>query len=126
MPTCRLRSDCRLCNNVGLQVVCTLSSTPPANDFRPASSLKEIQDVYPLELMLCNECGHLQLGHVVDPESLFSDYVYVSGTSPSFVAHFDAYANTVWTMIIVNLALCNIAVVPIGKVIVIGAHGSLF
>tara|TARA_E500000331_G_scaffold72150_1_gene66934 strand:+ start:55 stop:1311 length:1257 start_codon:yes stop_codon:yes gene_type:complete len=112
MPTSRLRSDCRLCNNGGLQVVCTLSSTPPANDFRPASSLNEIQDVYPLELMLCNECGHLQLGHVVDPESLFSDYVYVSGTSPSFVAHFDAYANTVWSM---GANVANDLVVDIGS-----------
>ena len=112
MPTCRLRSDCRLCNNDGLQVVCTLSSTPPANDFRPASSLNEIQDVFPLELMLCDECGHLQLGHVVDPESLFSDYVYVSGTSPSFVAHFDAYANTVWSM---GAGASNDLVVDIGS-----------
>jgi SAM-dependent methyltransferase len=76
-----------------------LSPTPPANDFRPESSLDQIQETYPLELMLCGDCGHLQLGHVVDPESLFSDYIYVSGTSPSFVAHFDAYAKAVWSMV---------------------------
>ena len=32
---------------------------------------------------------------VVDPRVLFENYVYVSGTSPSFVAHFEAYAKDV-------------------------------
>lgn len=43
--------------------------------------------------MLCRECGHLQLRDVIDPALLYESYVYVSGTSPSFVAHFEDYAN---------------------------------
>lgn len=93
-----MRTDCRLCGTTPLQSVFFLSATPPANDFRPADRIDEIQETFPLELNLCSNCGHLQLGHVVDPESLFSDYVYVSGTSPSFVAHFDDYAKSVWAM----------------------------
>jgi SAM-dependent methyltransferase len=34
----------------------------------------------------------VQLPVIVDPERLFRNYVYVSGTSPSFVAHFERYA----------------------------------
>jgi hypothetical protein len=37
----------------------------------------------------------VQLQTVVDPKRLFKDYVYVSGTSPVFVKHFEAYANEV-------------------------------
>jgi len=99
MPTCRVRSNCRLCNNGSLKAVCILSSTPLANDFQPASLINENQEMYPLELMLCGDCGHLQLGHVVNSEKLFSNYVYVAGTSPSFVAHFDAYAESVWSRV---------------------------
>jgi SAM-dependent methyltransferase len=112
MPTCRVCSNCRLCDSARLEAVCTLSSTPLANDFQPASTINEIQELYPLELMLCVDCGHLQLGHIVDPESLFSDYVYVSGTSPSFVAHFDAYAETIWRK---GVSAQNDLVVDIGS-----------
>ncbi len=45
-----------------------------------------------MDVYFCESCGHLQLLDVVDPEILFRDYVYVSGTSPSFVKHFQGYA----------------------------------
>lgn len=50
------------------------------------------QEVFPQELRRCAACAHVQLGHLVDPDLLFSDYVYVSSTSPAFVRHFEAYA----------------------------------
>ena len=40
---------------------------------------------------MCGTCAHLQLLEVLHPAVLFEDYVYVTGTSPSFVAHFEAY-----------------------------------
>ncbi len=81
-----------------MQPAFSLAPTPPANDFRTKDVLNGIQESFPLELHLCGACGHLQLAHVVDPESLFTDYVYVSGTSPSFVSHFKSYAGAVWEL----------------------------
>jgi SAM-dependent methyltransferase len=69
-----------------------LPATPPANAFVPADKLGDAQRCYPLDVYFCQSCGHLQLLDVVDPEILFRDYVYVSGTSPSFVKHFQIYA----------------------------------
>jgi len=43
-------------------------------------------------LHFCGSCTHLQLLDVVDPQTLFENYVYVSGTSPVFVKHFEDYA----------------------------------
>ena len=40
-----------------------------------------------------NQCSHVQLLDVVDSQELFGNYVYVSGTSPSFVKHFEHYAS---------------------------------
>ena len=98
MNNCRRREDCRLCGSQSLERVCVLAPTPPANAFISPAVKEKAQDLYPLELNLCADCGHVQLGHVVDPSLLFSNYVYVSGTSPSFVAHFETYAKALWSI----------------------------
>ncbi len=87
--TIRERRDCRLCGSTALEQVVQLAPTPPANAF---TARAEPQATFPLELMMCSNCEHLQLHHVVDPELLFRDYVYAAGTSPVFVAHFKRYA----------------------------------
>ena len=70
-----------------------LSSTPLANDFVDSSRLNEKQPVFPLKLSFCNNCYHTQLKDVVDPTLLYENYIYVSGTSNTFVKHFEEYAN---------------------------------
>lgn len=92
MSLLRTRSSCALCGSTKQTVAMTLPATPPANEF-----VKEPgpQDTFPLTLQLCDQCGHLQLAEIVDPERLFRNYVYVSGTSPVFVKHFDDYAREV-------------------------------
>lgn len=89
---CFRRPDCRLCGSRDLALVLQLTPTPPANAFVPASQLAEKQTVFPLDVFFCRNCAHVQLLDVVDPRLLFENYVYVSGTSPSFVAHFQRYA----------------------------------
>ena len=42
--------------------------------------------------MRCKTCNHLQLSHVVNPEILFSKYLFVSGTSKTNLNHFKNYA----------------------------------
>jgi SAM-dependent methyltransferase len=88
------RKSCALCGaDVTQRTVLSLPDTPCANEFvdRPRP-----QDLFPLALQLCPrpDCGHLQLGDVVEPERLYSDYLYVAGTSPAFVRHFADYADT--------------------------------
>lgn len=75
--------------------VLSLAPTPPANALVPESQLGWDEPRFPLDVHLCDGCGHLQLLDVVDPSALFEDYVYVSGTSPTFVKHFEIYAEEV-------------------------------
>lgn len=89
----RRRTTCRLCESIDLELVLALSPTPPANAFVKASLRDEPQELIPLDVFLCRGCGHVQLLDIVDPDVLFRDYVYVSGTSPVFVRHFQEYAN---------------------------------
>lgn len=89
------RQSCRLCGGTDLTLVLALEPTPPANAFMPAEGLGEAQAVFPLDAFFCENCAHVQLLDVVDPEVLFGNYVYVSGTSPIFVQHFGTYAEAV-------------------------------
>ncbi len=86
------RRTCRLCGGEQLPKVLALEKTPLANAFVPEQARGKPQPLFPLDLHLCLECGHLQLLDVVRPDLLFRDYVYVSGTSPVFVRHFREYA----------------------------------
>jgi SAM-dependent methyltransferase len=87
------RTTCRLCESASVTKVFALTPTPPANAFVAAEQLEVEQQIFPLDLFFCEECSHLQLLDVVDPTELFRNYVYVSGTSASFVKHFEDYAN---------------------------------
>ena len=84
-----IRDNCRLCNSKNLQSVIKLEDTPPANAFVDKNQLDIEQAKYPLELFICQDCSHLQLTTVVNPKKLFENYVYVSGTSPIFIKHFE-------------------------------------
>lgn len=92
---CHRRETCRLCGGTDLTEVLSLAPTPPANAFVAADKLDQTQETFPLDLFFCEHCGHVQLLDVVDPRVLFENYVYVSGTSPIFVKHFDDYARFV-------------------------------
>ena len=91
----RRRDTCRLCGDGDLVSVLELTPTPPANAFVSEEALTTDQPCYPLDVYFCRGCGHVQLLDVVDPGLLFENYVYVSGTSPHFVKHFEDYADGV-------------------------------
>jgi len=87
-----VRNSCRLCGGSALDVVLQLESTPAANDFVLPDQISKPQEVFPLYLVQCMHCDHVQLPVVLSPQILFSNYVYVSGTSSKFVKHFENYA----------------------------------
>jgi hypothetical protein len=89
------RTDCRACGSDQLRSVIDLGPTPLANSFlRDASEFAD-EESFPLGVYFCEGCGLIQLLDVVDPEILFRDYIYVTGTADSIVAHNQAYAETV-------------------------------
>ena len=91
------RSTCRLCDNADLTLVLKFEPTPPANAFVKKMQLNNEQTCFPLDVFFCENCSHLQLLDIVNPKVLFENYVYVSGTSPIFIKHFEEYANDILT-----------------------------
>lgn len=80
---------CRLCKGNLSEPKLNLGSTPLANEF---VKTLESQDLFPLEVCVCENCGHYQLNQSIDPERLFRNYYFVAGTSPVNVEHFHKYA----------------------------------
>lgn len=88
---------CRVCKGKNLSKVLTLGPTPLANAFLTEKQIDLEENFFPLDVYFCNDCTFLQLGHVVSPIVLFSDYVYVSSTSKVFVTHFEEFAKSVFS-----------------------------
>ncbi|MDC0458040.1 class I SAM-dependent methyltransferase [Alphaproteobacteria bacterium] len=84
---------CCLCESqLPSEVILTLPETPLANNF---SINKQTVETYPLNIVACTECCHVQLREKVDPNIIFKNYLYKSGISKTFVKHFMDYVNTV-------------------------------
>jgi hypothetical protein len=91
----QLRDCCRLCGSGNLELAVPLTASPIADDYVDSSCLGVAQHRYPLDLYLCQECGHIQNIHVVNPELLFRRYLFTTGSSPNLVVHFKNYAKEV-------------------------------
>ncbi len=70
---------CRLCGSSAIPPVLDLGRQPLANSLR--ATLEEELPRFPLVICRCDACGTIQLTETVAPEILFSQYVWVTGTS---------------------------------------------
>jgi SAM-dependent methyltransferase len=72
----------------------------PTLNFEPqplANAFREIKTTihesrYPLSINRCESCDHLQLTHAVNPELIYKNYLYVSGTSGTYLDYMNWYA----------------------------------
>jgi SAM-dependent methyltransferase len=91
------RATCRLCGSKALDLVMPILPSAIGDAFVTRDKLGAVQPVYPLDVYLCRDCGHLQNLDVVDPAVLFGDYTYRTSVSPALVRHFRDYAAAVAT-----------------------------
>jgi nucleoside-diphosphate-sugar epimerase/2-polyprenyl-3-methyl-5-hydroxy-6-metoxy-1,4-benzoquinol methylase len=111
---CKEKKECRVCFNTDIKCILNLGKQPLANSFHDNEN---DLDEYPLKLMLCDKCYHLQLSHIINPNILFKNYIYVSGTSNTLIKYFQWFAeytlnkqklynNTLSTIKVLEIA-CN-------------------
>ena len=103
---------CRVCRHEVLSEVISFGMSPLANAFLKSDEIDSREYFYPLTLVFCENCKFLQLGHVVSPNLLFDDYVYVSSTSPVFIKHFESFGQKLISRFDLNK---NSLVVDIGS-----------
>jgi len=90
MENAKELKECLCCGSKNLSMTLDLGVQPMANSFLVNEADEEL--TFPLVLNLCRDCFHLQLSHAVNPDLLFKNYLYVSGTSQTLRDYFDWFA----------------------------------
>jgi hypothetical protein len=85
--------SCRICDSNDLHEVLNLGEQPPANTLR--RELKDILPVAPLKLVHCANCLTVQLTTTVEPDYLFSHYVWVTATSATARSYSEIFCSEV-------------------------------
>jgi hypothetical protein len=83
---------CICCGSSNLNMLLNLNNQPLANSYH--NNTKKLEE-YPLGVNLCGDCFHIQLTDVVNPDLLFKDYLYVSGTSETLRENFEWFSDFV-------------------------------
>lgn len=93
MKSCVEIKECIACGSDHLKPLLDLGLQPLANSFLKSES--EPEPVFPLATNYCEECFHVQLTYKVNPDLLFKNYLYVSGTAKTQLEYFDWFAKFV-------------------------------
>lgn len=83
--------NCLACGSSDLKLTLDLNNQPLANSYK--NTKNEVQEQFPLAINRCGNCYHVQLTHAVNPELMFKEYLYVSGTSNTMKEHFKWFAD---------------------------------
>ena len=89
------RDNCRLCESKKVELVVKLKPIPPQEKYVDNAELARQIDVYPVDLYMCTECGHVQQLDVLDSETLWEGYTYFSGKAKGMVEHFEQFFSKV-------------------------------
>jgi 2-polyprenyl-3-methyl-5-hydroxy-6-metoxy-1,4-benzoquinol methylase len=87
-----LRSrPCRFCGSELNTVMCDLGMSPLSNSYVPFAKVNNAESFYPLKVWVCDQCLLAQLEEFESPDAIFSDYLYFSSFSTSWVEHARRY-----------------------------------
>jgi hypothetical protein len=87
---------CRTCDSSRLYKFLDLGHHPHSDQFRKKEQVNTPVIFYPLNVVLCEDCGFVQLDYVVDPEILYQDnYPYESSVTETGKKHYHNFAKSV-------------------------------
>ena len=91
MEDAKQLNECLCCGSPQVKLVIDLHEQPLANSYKKSPT--DDEPVFPLALNICEACTHLQLSHAVNPDLLFKNYLYVSGTTKTLRDYFEWFAD---------------------------------
>ena len=86
-------SACRVCGSKNIELFFDLGKQPLANSLPDRADEKD--EIFPLSLSYCHNCSLVQLNETIDPEKLFSHYLWLTGTSLTAHKHAQAFFEAV-------------------------------
>lgn len=93
-PICIPVNECKICHSSKLVKYLNLGMVAPSNNLENSSLEAKKSPKFPLEVLFCENCGMSQLSVAVNPEKLFSNYVYRSGVNKPYLEHCREMAKT--------------------------------
>ena len=84
--------SCRFCGSPLRQPFADLGMSPLANSFISKDQARQMEPFYPLHAYVCETCRLVQVQDVATREHIFSDYLYFSSYSDSWLRHSESYA----------------------------------
>lgn len=88
-----MASNCRFCATALEHDLVDLGLSPVSNSFVRPESAHEDEPFYPLHAFVCTKCFLVQLEEFETADEIFSDYVYFSSYSDSWLAHAARFAS---------------------------------
>lgn len=82
-----MASNCRFCSTPLEHELVDLGLSPISNAFISPDEASQDEPFYPLRAFVCADCFLVQLEEFESPAEIFSDYVYFSSYSDSWLAH---------------------------------------
>ncbi|MSU74410.1 class I SAM-dependent methyltransferase [Candidatus Kaiserbacteria bacterium] len=92
-----LVTSCALCKSDTLSLILDLGFHPLADSFLKKEELLQSEATYPLQVFMCQSCGHAMNSYVVPPTKRYQDhdYSYDSSNSKVSIEHFKEMAGDV-------------------------------
>jgi 2-polyprenyl-3-methyl-5-hydroxy-6-metoxy-1,4-benzoquinol methylase len=87
--------ECRFCHEPVRQSFADLGVSPLSNSFISNDAHHRGEIFYPLHAFVCGNCKLVQIEQFESRENIFSDYVYLSSYSDSWLRHCEEYADLV-------------------------------
>lgn len=84
---------CRFCASPLVDTFANLGMSPLANSYLKPEQLQRRELFFPLHVYVCSECFLVQLKEFESPEHIFSDYLYFSSFSASWLDHCKSYTD---------------------------------
>jgi hypothetical protein len=80
--------ECRVCGSQRLEMFLDLGDQPHCDSLLCLKDLARKEPYYPLQVCFCHDCTTVQINYTVPKETMFGEYLYVSGTTQTLRTHF--------------------------------------
>lgn len=87
-------TKCRFCNSILSKIFIDLGMSPLANSFLKKNEFGK-EKLYPLCVFVCEKCFLVQVEEIETPKNIFSDYVYFSSYSESWLKHAKSFVEMI-------------------------------
>jgi len=82
------RNTCRLCGAKDVRLVLKLQPIPLSEKYATDRATAKAEQRFPVDVYMCDDCGHVQHLDVINASDLWDSYTYFSGEAKGMPEHF--------------------------------------